>query len=63
MAYVRKLDRTTFTLPDLYEFVPDMQAVFPENKNIKPKIRQQLQVLRDNGWLIFLGEGVYRIKE
>ncbi len=33
-----------------------------ENKNIKPKIRQQLQFLRDKGYLEFLGNGVYVLK-
>ncbi|WP_395650768.1 hypothetical protein [Brevundimonas sp.] len=26
----------------------------------RPKIRQQLQVLRDKGWLAFNGRGTYR---
>ncbi|WP_369426147.1 hypothetical protein [Oceanotoga teriensis] len=31
------------------------------NKNIKAKIRQQLQILRDNNILKFLGDGNYEI--
>ena len=31
------------------------------NRNIQPKIRQQLQVLRDLGLLEFLGVGEYRL--
>jgi hypothetical protein len=27
---------------------------------MRPKIRQQLQVLRDQGWLAFSGRGTYR---
>ena len=30
------------------------------NRHIEDKIRQQLQVLRDNGYLIFEGRGMYR---
>jgi type II restriction enzyme len=33
----------------------------PLNRNIRPKIRQQLQVMRDHGVLEFLGQGRYRI--
>jgi len=31
-----------------------------ENKNIEAKIRQQLQFLRDKGFIEFLGRGKYR---
>jgi len=31
------------------------------NHNIRPKIRQQLQILRDLGFLEFLGDGSYRL--
>ncbi|MFN9928569.1 MAG: hypothetical protein ACK53I_16700 [Phenylobacterium sp.] len=39
-----------------------LQAAYPGNNNVRPKIRQQLQVLRDAGWLIFLGKGAYRLR-
>ena len=29
--------------------------------NVRPKIRQQLQALRDHGWLEVLGGGRYRL--
>ena len=31
-----------------------------ENHNIKAKLRQQLQMLRDRGVIEFLGNGLYR---
>ena len=37
-----------------------LQARHPQNNNIRPKIRQQLQVLRDKGVIEFLGRGLYR---
>ncbi|WP_373458343.1 hypothetical protein [Brevundimonas sp. SORGH_AS_0993] len=37
-----------------------LAALYPGNNNFRPKIRQQLQVLRDRGWLAFDGRGVYR---
>ena len=33
----------------------------PENKHIKDKIRQQLQFLRDRGYLKFINKGKYKL--
>ena len=60
MACVEALDRPDFTLEDLYRFEPRLARLYPGNHNIRPKIRQQLQVLRDQGWLTFEGRGRYR---
>lgn len=49
-----------FALPELYAFEAELGARHPANQHIRPKIRQQLQRLRDAGLLIFLGEGRYR---
>jgi len=40
-----------------------LQAKHPQNQNVKPKIRQQLQILRDRGFIEFLGNGYYRKAE
>lgn len=34
----------------------------PENKHIKPKIRQRLQILRNIGLIGLKGEGIYKLK-
>jgi type II restriction enzyme len=40
-----------------------MNASFqPQNAHVHDKIRQQLQVLRDLGFLSFLGSGSYHLK-
>ena len=49
-----------FYLNDVYEFADILQSKHPNNNNIKAKIRQQLQILRDKGFIIFLGNGHYR---
>jgi type II restriction enzyme len=49
-----------FTLDEIYANEVRLQAVFPGNRNIRPKLRQQLQVMRDNGLIEFLGQGRYR---
>jgi type II restriction enzyme len=51
-----------FTLEDVYAFEPRLRAAYPNNNNIRPKIRQQLQVLRDNGYLEFRDRGLYRLR-
>lgn len=61
MNCIDLLDKKEFTLQDVYFFEQDLSIIHPENKNIKPKIRQQLQFLRDKGYLEFKGDGKYRL--
>jgi type II restriction enzyme len=63
MRCVETLRRPEFTLEDVYSFEQDLAAIYPNNRHVRPKIRQQLQVLRDNGWLIFEGRGTYRLPD
>ena len=53
----RSLRRWEFNLHDIYEYEDYFRELYPKNKNIRPKIRQRLQVLRDLGLLRFEGEG------
>ncbi len=46
----------------MYDFEARFAALYPCNSNVRPKIRQQVQVLRDRGWLGFLGRGRYRVR-
>ena len=59
MGCIESLRRPIFTISDLYAFVPQLERRFPKNRNVKAKIRQQLQLLRNRGWLTFEGQGVY----
>lgn len=59
---LRSLHRSAFSLADAYALEPHLAALHPKNRNVRPKIRQQLQVLRDFGLLDFLGNGNYRFK-
>ena len=61
MKCVDLIGRESFTLDDVYAFEGRLAAVYPANNNVRPKIRQQLQVLRDQGYLAFLGRGRYRL--
>lgn len=49
-----------FSLADVYNFEAKLTSKYPENNNVRAKIRQQLQDLRDGGYLEFLGGGFYR---
>jgi type II restriction enzyme len=59
---VRELGKTDFTLDEVYVFDKQLQKLHPENKHIHPKIRQQLQILRDKGILEFKGKGKYSFR-
>lgn len=54
------IDKQEFSIEDVYRFESALSALYPDNNNVRAKIRQQLQVLRDGGYLEFLGGGQYR---
>ncbi|MBM4020238.1 MAG: restriction endonuclease [Planctomycetes bacterium] len=57
---VRALGPELFTLREFYRrFEEQLAAQHPDNRNVRPTIRQQLQVLRDRGVVRFLGRGRY----
>ena len=58
---VRSLGKTDFSLAEVYAFDEALAAMHPRNRNVRAKIRQQLQMLRDLGLLQFLGQGAYRL--
>ncbi len=61
MNCIESLDKKEFLLPDIYKFEKDLKILHPKNKNIKAKIRQQLQFLRDKGYLEFKEKGKYKL--
>ncbi|MEQ1618054.1 MAG: DpnI domain-containing protein [Terricaulis sp.] len=62
MRCVESIGRVEFTLAEVYAFEDRLARLYPENSHVRQKIRQQLQVLRDGGYLEFLGRGVYRLR-
>ena len=56
---VNRINSLQFTLEDMYKYENELKIKHPQNNNIKPKIRQQLQFLRDKGFVEFLGNGKY----
>lgn len=61
MKCVDKIGRTAFAIDDLYVFESELRSMYPGNRHIRAKIRQQLQLLRDLGYLEFVGGGNYRL--
>lgn len=58
---VKSLNKTAFELKEVYEREDVLAKLHPDNAHIQPKIRQQLQELRDMKLLKFLGDGHYRL--
>lgn len=56
---IRFLHKKEFSLADAYTLERELQKLHPANRNVQPKIRQQLQELRDMGILRFLDQGHY----
>ncbi|MBI3255814.1 MAG: restriction endonuclease [Candidatus Andersenbacteria bacterium] len=61
MKCIEKLGKREFTLEDTYMFERELGQLHPDNQHIKEKIRQQLQILRDKGYLDFVSRGYYRL--
>ena len=49
-----------FTTTQTYVYENGFANIYPENRNIKAKIRQQLQVLRDLGLIEHVGKSKWR---
>ncbi len=61
LRLVHRIGSADFDLAHVYRFEAELASLHPANRNIRPKIRQQLQVLRDLGFVRFLGNGRYRL--
>ncbi len=62
LKFVHRLGKRRFNLEAVYQFEPDLSKLYPKNRNVRAKIRQQLQVLRDMGLIEFLGRGEYALR-
>jgi type II restriction enzyme len=50
-----------FTTAEVYIFERELEKLHPDNRHVRNKIRQQLQVLRDLGLLLHIERGVWRL--
>ena len=62
MHCIDTLNKQEFTLQDMYAYKDFLGKKHPSNIHIEPKIRQQLQFLRDKGYLTFVdNKGKYKV--
>lgn len=58
---INSIESDTFSLKDVYKFESLLKNLHPDNNNVKDKIRQQLQFLRDGGVIEFIdNKGHYK---
>lgn len=60
MTCIDLINSESFSLKDIYQYENMLKTKHPTNNHIKDKIRQQLQILRDAGFLEFTSRGNYR---
>ena len=58
---IRRLGKSEFSTVDAYAFTRELEKFHPDNRYVRDKIRQQLQVLRDLGLLLHVDRGVWRL--
>ena len=57
---INQISTDVFNLDEIYQFDTYLWLRHPMNNNIRPKTRQQLQLLRDKEFIEFVWRGVYR---
>lgn len=62
MKCVDSIGKNEFDLDDVYRFEAQLSQLYPNNQNVRPKICQKLQELRDHGYLDFVSRGRYRLR-
>jgi type II restriction enzyme len=57
----RETPPVEFANDDIYAFERELETLHPGNRHIRDKIRQQLQVLRDRGFLLHLARNRWQV--
>ncbi len=57
----RGVPANSFTTAEVYAFERELEKLHPDNRHVKDKIRQQLQVLRDAKLLLHVERGIWRL--
>jgi len=60
LRVARSLEKEDFSLEEMYAHDATLSSLHPVNRHVRPKIRQQLQKLRDLGLIEFVRPGHYR---
>ncbi len=59
---VHRLGKAAFKTENVYAFASELEKLHPDNRHIRDKIRQQLQVLRDTGFLLHVGRAEWKLR-
>ena len=59
LSCIQRIPGGAFTLSEVYRFESELQGAHPRNKNVRPKIRQQLQILVQQGFVNRVRPGLY----
>ena len=59
MDCVDAIPSDSFSIADMYSFEQRLRKLHPDNRHVRDKIRQQLQKLRDYGYISFSSRGNY----
>lgn len=54
------LPQDEFTNQEIYKYENEFRQRYPQNQNIRAKIRQQLQVLREMGFIEHVSKGIWK---
>lgn len=57
---VKKMKKNEFDITEMYSYKDELEELYPNNNNLESKIRQNLQHLRDKGYIEFISRGKYR---
>lgn len=57
---VERIQNKEFSLDEVYAFTDELKQKHPDNNFVRDKIRQQLQYLRDRGFIKFTSRGHYK---
>lgn len=57
---INNIESREFCLKDVYRYTEKLKAMHINNHHVEAKIRQQLQILRDKGFIEFVGRGLYK---
>lgn len=63
LSALRSLGKQSFSLEEVYALEPKLAQLHSDNRHVRDKIRQQLQILRDARLLDFTARGSYRLRD
>lgn len=63
LRIIRSLGKKEFKNSDIYDFESQLHKLHPDNNHVQAKIRQQLQFLRNKGFLMPVQRGIWALND